>query len=323
MNNQMIELIKDACKEQNKFSAIENIYALYDQLQYAENLDEMANNLYDWLNEKYEIKDSNFYLFDMENDKKTPILQKGTDFTLDNGLSFYFIINTHTHVNAIISFSANSQEHYENVNKDYKFIEAAFFQISPILQNGIIKKYHIESSSIDSVTNVYNRKYLVERIQKVISLSDNENKDSIIFMMVGIDHFKAVIEEFDHDVGDKVLVELAKVIHSNINDFDIVARLTGDEFLVALVNLPYSITAEEIATNIINQFAQIKLVVNKQTNQTLQKTVCIGISSFPQDSDNINTVLKNADSFLYEAKNKGRGQLSVYSEDELSSIDLF
>ena len=48
--------------------------------------------------------------------------------------------------------------------------------------------------------------------------------------MIGIDHFKAVIDEFDYDVGDKVLIELAKIIHSNIDEFDMVGRLNGDEF---------------------------------------------------------------------------------------------
>ena len=54
--------------------------------------------------------------------------------------------------------------------------------------------------------------------------------------MIGIDHFKAVIDEFDYDIGDKVLIELAKIIHSNVNEFDMVGRLNGDEFLVSILN---------------------------------------------------------------------------------------
>jgi len=258
----------------------------------------------------------------MEHDKSETILQKGEIVSLEADTSFYFIINTHTEVNAIVSFSATNMEHYEIINKDRSFIEAAFFQISPILQNGIIKKHHIESSSIDSVTNVHNRKYLVERIHKMISLSNNKD-ENITFLMIGIDHFKAVIDEFDYDIGDKVLIELAKVIHSNIKDFDIVSRLTGDEFLVALVDLPYPQVALDIAKKIIEQFAQTSVMVDIEKNIILKKTICIGVSSYPQDSDSINQVLKNADSFLYEAKNKGRSQVAVYTEEDLSSIDLF
>jgi len=322
MKNEMLELIKTACKNKEKLQSLENIYDLYDQLQYAENINEMATFLYEWLNEKYSVSQMNFYLFNMETNNNTPILREGDTFALDDEFVSYFIINTHTEANAIVSFRVFTEEQYSIVNDDYSFIESAFFQISPILQNGIMKKYHIESSSIDSVTNVYDRKYLIEKINKITNLSDSEN-ENITFLLIGIDHFKAVIEEFDHDIGDLVLIELAKVIHSNIKDFDVVARLTGDEFLVALVNLPYPGMAEDVASKIIEQFSQAKVVVNEERNLTLQKTVCVGISTYPQDGDKINDVLKNADSFLNEAKNNGRSQFAVYSAEELSTIDFF
>jgi len=318
----MIQLIKTSLKNKKAFDTLQNIYDLYDQLQYAENIQEMASNLYDWLNEKYNINQLNFYLFDMSNNKNTSILIVGEEFALDDKLAFYFIINTHTQINAIVSFKASNKTDYNIVSNDYNFIEAAFFQISPILQNGIMKKYHIESSSLDSVTNVYDRKYLIEKIKKIISLSDNQDKN-ITFLLIGIDHFKAIIEEFDYDIADKVLIELAKVIHSNIKDFDIVARLTGDEFLIALINLPHPSEATKIAEKIIKQFALVKVVVNEKTKQTLQKTICIGISTYPQDGKKINDVLKNADRFLNEAKNKGRGQFAVFTKEQLSTIDLF
>jgi diguanylate cyclase (GGDEF)-like protein len=322
MKKQMIQLIKTSLKNKKAFDTLQNIYDLYDQLQYAENIQEMASNLYDWLNEKYNINQLNFYLFDMSNNKNTSILIVGEEFALDDKLAFYFIINTHTQINAIVSFKASNKTDYNIVSNDYNFIEAAFFQISPILQNGIMKKYHIESSSLDSVTNVYDRKYLIEKIKKIISLSDNQDKN-ITFLLIGIDHFKAIIEEFDYDIADKVLIELAKVIHSNIKDFDIVARLTGDEFLIALINLPHPSEATKIAEKIIKQFALVKVVVNEKTKQTLQKTICIGISTYPQDGKKINDVLKNADRFLNEAKNKGRGQFAVFTKEQLSTIDLF
>ncbi len=322
MNNPMINLIKVSYNNEDKFKSLENVFALYDQLQYSENLNEMADNLYDWLEDKYQVTNINFYLFDMEHNTNINILQKGDEFALDSEFAFYFIINTHTDVNAIVSFSASSKEQYKQINDDYSFIEAAFFQISPILQNGIVKKHHIEASSIDSVTNVYNRKYLIEKIHKIVSLSSKE-KESITFLLIGINRFKAVIEEFDYDIGDKVLIELAKVIHENIKEFDIVARLTGDEFLVALVALPSPSHATNIAQRIIDSFAQTEVIIDEKKNVVLKKTICIGISSYPQDNEKINEVLRHADKFLDEAKNKGRGQFAVYTPEELSSIDLF
>jgi len=322
MKNEMMELIKKAIVNHAKIKSLENIYDLYDQLQYSENLNEMADSLSDWLASRYKVDNISFSLFDMENNLSSDILKKGSEFYLDGEFSFYFIINTHTEINAIVAFSASNQEHYDTINNDYSYIEAAFFQISPILQNGIMKKHHIEASSIDSVTNVHNRKYLIQHINKIISLSHKEEKN-IAFLMVGIDRFKAVIEEFDYDIGDKVLIELAKVIHTEIKDFDIVARLTGDEFLVALVNIDSINAAHQIAQKIVDKFAKIEVVVNKETEQVLKKTVCVGISLFPNDSEDINQVLKNADNFLYEAKNRGRSEIAIYVKEEESSIDLF
>ena len=322
MKEQMLSLINQAVNNKDKLVSLENIYVLYDQLQYCESIKEMSESLYEWLFSKYKVDNLSFSLFDMDKDESTILLKKGDEFYLDDPHSFYFIINTHTPVNAVVSFAANDKEHYDFIYADYSFIEAAFFQISPILQNGIMKKQHIEASSIDSVTNVHNRKYLIGHINKIVSLSQNDDKN-IAFLMIGIDRFKAVIEEFDYDIGDKVLVELAKVIHTQIKDFDIVARLTGDEFLVALVNSPNEDAAVEVGEKIIEQFADVEVVVNEETGQTLKKTICVGISLFPDHSEDINQVLKNADNFLYEAKNKGRSQLAVYTKEEESSIDLF
>ena len=322
MKSQMIELIKEAYNDKGKFKSLENIYNLYEQLQYCENLNEMAQNLYDWLNNSYNINNLNFSLFDMETNQSDIVFKIGSEFFLDGELSFYFIINTHTELNAVLSFTANTKEHYNKINDNYNYIEAAFFQISPILQNGIVKKHHIESSSFDSVTHVYNRKYLIEHIHKLTTLSHTK-EENITFLMIGIDHFKAVIDEFDYDVGDRVLVELAKVIHGNINDFDIVARLTGDEFLVAILNAPKTSLAENIAKRIIEQFSKTETVVNDETDQTLKKTICIGISSYPKDDNDINKVLKNADRSLYEAKNRGRGEVFSYIKEDIQSIDLF
>ena len=322
MKTKMINLIKLAIEDKSKLNKLENIYALYDQLQYSEDLNEMAEDLVDWLFLKYQVVNINFSLFDLEYETTTSILKRGDEFYLDGDFSFYFIINTHTNLNAIVSFCVDNQEQFDYVTHDKDFIDAAFFQISPVLQNGIMKKHHIEASSIDSVTNVHNRKYLISHINKIISLSNTPNKN-ISFLMVGIDRFKAVIEEFDYDVGDKVLIELAKVIHKSIRDFDIVARLTGDEFLVALINLKSNNEAEKVAGRIINEFANTEIIVNEDKNQILKKTICIGMSSFPSDGEDINQVLKNADNFLNEAKNKGRGKIAIYTEEENSSIDLF
>lgn len=322
MKEQLLHLIKQSANDPKSYNALEKIYSLYEQLQYSSDLQEMGEFIYNWLNREYFIDNVNVSLFDMDKNTKESIYSKGEIFYLDDDNSFFFIINTHTDVNAIISFHVNSKTSKAIINDEYENIQAAFFQISPILQAGIVKKNNIEASSLDSVTNVYNRQYLTEHIEKIITLSGKEHK-SIAFLMIGIDHFKAVIDEFDYEIGDKVLVELAKVIHSNIAEFDIVARLTSDEFLIALTHYKTKKDVQTIAAKIIKEFSETGILVNKETQQLLYKTICIGISYYPDDSTDINIALKNADRFLYEAKNKGRSQYAVYTKEQESSIDFF
>lgn len=324
MKNSILDLIKSSKTNENDYKALENIYKLYDQLQYSSNLKQMAEDIYLWLHTNFEVDNVTFALFDIERNNRENIFIEGDEFYLDDSLSFFFIINTHTNLNAIVSFSASSKEHYSILEKQYNIIESALFQISPIIQNGIIKKNFIETLSLDSVTKVYNRHYLIENLNKQMVLSKKEYRN-IYFMMVGVDHFKAVIDEFDHEIADQVLVELARVIHTNISEFDMVARLSGDEFLISMLSTSSQNDIERIARNIIKDFAQVKVTVNEQ-GHTLQKTICIGydIYNTTKEDDSIDKTIKNADIALYEAKNKGRSQFFNFKDlGPEDTIDLF
>ncbi len=324
MKNNILELIKESANNKDAYIALEKIYKLYDQLQYSSNIKQMAEDIYLWLHTNFNVDNVTFALFDIERNSRENVFIEGDEFYLDDNLSFFFIVNTHTNLNAIVSFSATSKVHYEILSDQYNIIEAALFQISPILQNGIIKKNFIESLSLDSVTKVYNRHYLIENLNKQISLSKKEYKN-IYFLMIGIDHFKAVVDEFDHDIGDQVLVELAKVIHTNISEFDMVARLSGDEFLISMLSSNNEAEIEKIAKNIIEDFSKVKVQVHED-GHTLQKTICIGIDVYEtyNSEDTIDKTIKNSDIALYEAKNKGRSELFKYKDlSAEDTIDLF
>lgn len=324
MKNKILELIKSSATNENDYKSLVSIFNLHEQLQYATNIKQMAEDIFTWLNKEFNIDNLTFSLFDVNKNRKEKILIKGEEFYLDDDLSYFFIINTHTSLNATVSFSATSKVHFKILETKYDTIEAAFFQVSPIIQSGILKKNFIESSSLDSVTNVYNRNYLIENLTTHLRLSNNTQSE-IYFLMIGIDHFKAVIDEFDYDIADKVLIELAKVIHSNINEFDMVGRLNGDEFLVSLINNVSEYQAEELAKKIISDFAEVSILVNEEKKQTLKKTICIGFEVYRLHSDiTITECIKNADIALYEAKNKGRSQLFKFGDlSAEDTIDLF
>ena len=324
MKNKILELIKSSATNEDDYKSLVSIFNLHEQLQYATNIKQMAEDIFTWLNKEFNVDNLTFSLFDVNKNSREIILKKGEEFYLDDDLSYFFIINTHTSLNATVSFSATSKVHFKILELKYDTIEAAFFQVSPIIQSGILKKNFIESSSLDSVTNVYNRNYLIENLTTHLRLSNN-TQNEIYFLMIGIDHFKAVIDEFDYDIADKVLIELAKVIHSNINEFDMVGRLNGDEFLVSLINSSSEYQAEELAKKIISDFAEVSILVNEEKNQILKKTICIGFEIYRLHSDiTITDCIKNADIALYEAKNKGRSQLFKFGDlSAEDTIDLF
>lgn len=324
MKHKILELIKKAAENEDDYKSLESIFSLYEQLQFSTNIKQVGEDIYDWLHKEFNIDNLTFALFDINTNNREEIFVKGEEFFLDDDKSYFFIINTHTNVNATVSFCATSNVHYQVLQAKYDTIEAAFFQISPIIQSGILKKNFIESSSLDSVTKVYNRNYLIDNLTKHLTISNNKQNE-IYFLMIGIDHFKAVIDEFDYDVSDKLLIELAKVIHSNINEFDMVARLNADEFLVSIISNSNEFNATSVAEKIIDDFANIKILVNEDTKQTLKKTICVGFEIFKANSDDtITDAIKNADIALYEAKNKGRSILFKYDElkDE-DTIELF
>ena len=324
MKNKILDLIKSSASNENDYKSLISIFNLYDQLQYATNIKQMAEDIFSWLNKEFNVDNLTFSLFDINKNYKEKIYEKGEEFFLDDDLSYFFIINTHTSLNATVSFCATSKVQFKMLETKYDTIEAAFFQISPIIQSGILKKNFIESSSLDSVTNVYNRNYLIENLTAHLRLSNNIQNE-IYFLMIGIDHFKAVIDEFDYDIGDKVLIELAKIIHSNVNEFDMVGRLNGDEFLVSILNATSEYQVEEIAKKIISDFAEINILINEEKNQILKKTICIGFEVYSTSHETtITDCIKNADIALYEAKNKGRSQFFKFNNlNAEDNIDLF
>ncbi|MCT7461589.1 GGDEF domain-containing protein [Aliarcobacter cryaerophilus] len=314
MRNSIIELIKQSASDKVAFETLDSIFKLYEQLQYSSNLNQLASDIFLWLEEEFAIKNMVFSLFDINKNNKTDILAKGDKFYLDDDLSQFFIINTHTNLNATISFCASSEEHSLFLENKYNSIEATFFIISTIVQNAILKKNFIDSASLDSVTNVFSSHYFIENLSSYLKLSNNKQNE-IFLLMIGIDRFKAVVDEFNYEIADKVLIELARVIHSNINEFDIVGRLETDTFLVSILSNDDENQACEVAKKIISDFSKARVIVNEETRQTLQKTVSIGFEKFVLNSNmSLDDAIKNADIALVEAKNKGRGEFLKFSK---------
>ena len=138
--------------------------------------------------------------------------------------------------------------------------------------------------------------------------------------MIDIDFFKMVNDTYGHDVGDRAIKVLAHVLKENIRDADTAFRFGGEEFLVLLYECE-----EEMVTNIAEKIrlAFEKSAIQSSNGSTFYKTLSVGASIFPKDSDSLWKCVKFADIALYNAKDSGRNCIKRFdasmAESELKN----
>lgn len=154
----------------------------------------------------------------------------------------------------------------------------------------------------DSLTGISNRRYFSEFLQKEIIRSERYGK-AFSLIMLDIDFFKKINDNYGHDVGDKILQGMAAVISRNIRKSDLFARVGGEEFAIVAPE-----TSLEEAAALAEKIRQ---VVEQDTFANgLRITISLGVSVY-QDKDNDNMIFKKADNALYKAKGNGRNRVEV------------
>jgi diguanylate cyclase (GGDEF)-like protein/PAS domain S-box-containing protein len=164
-----------------------------------------------------------------------------------------------------------------------------------------------EVSRTDFLTDLHNRRSLFERIDYETKRSAR-TKDPLSIIMLDIDHFKQVNDQFGHLMGDKVLVEVAKIIVSSVRVTDIVGRYGGEEFLIILPACTADnafIVAEQIRESVaLNVF-----------DDELRITISGGVHQFRGES--IDQCIDAADQLLYQAKRNGRNRSEIDKDIKL------
>lgn len=321
MKNDLLELIKESAHSTGAQKSVEQIYDLYEQIQYYKNQDQILKEFASWLSINFAIENLKINLYNAELDHNKTIFQSGNIFDINDPMVKMFIIEIDHRQNALVLIQASDEEHFVFLDSMDKTFQAMFFVVSPLIKDSIIVQQLHDLAMKDNITGYYNRKYLDKYIRNRLYVC-KERDINVAFMLVEVDRFKAVIEEFDYEVGDDVLIELAKVMNTIIKREDIIIKLTGYEFLVILTNTD-ELKAQEIAKEMIDRFAKAEVTVNMLTGQTLKKTICVGYSMYPQDTDDIYQAIRQADIALSEARNLGRSQYLRFSKEQESIVDLF
>lgn len=240
----------------------------------------------------------------------------------DNKEKLYYCMNVDIAKNLylIINFVCNTNNELEKLKEKTVFIKSYLTEAAPALEVKLLMNALKESAFRDGLTGLYNRKFLEENSKKLVPQALRENFN-IGVLMLDMDHFKAVNDEYGHDIGDKVLKELSRILNETLRESDIIIRYGGEEFIVLLVG----VKSEEDALNVANKIGDNvrQNEIDVYAGNKLKKTVSLGLSMFPSDSKSFDSVLKNADIALYKAKDSGRDQVVRFTEEQVSSVDLF
>ncbi|WP_456380140.1 EAL domain-containing protein [Thiolapillus sp.] len=162
----------------------------------------------------------------------------------------------------------------------------------------------------DPLTSLPNRKLFFDRLQQ--SLHRAEREDTVLAVLyIDLDQFKQINDSFGHAIGDEVLKEIAARLESAIRDEDTIARLGGDEFAVIMESLKEAENTLHCVQRLNSVFKEPVAVHDLH----FVLSASIGISLFPQDGTDAHTLLRNADTAMFKAKEAGRGTFQFYVED--------
>ena len=162
----------------------------------------------------------------------------------------------------------------------------------------------------DTLTNLPNRLLFADRLEQAV-IRANRSRTSMALMLVDIDDFKLVNDSFGHDAGDKLIKAVGELIARSLRRADTIARLGGDEFAVIIEGIDSPEDAISIADN-LTTILEHNVRLDDQETYT---SASIGIAIYPDDGKDARTILKNADTAMFRAKENGRHCFQFYKPD--------
>ena len=188
---------------------------------------------------------------------------------------------------------------------------SAFDDLSSSLHEASTNIWRV--AHIDGLTDLANRRLFMEHLARGIDIIDS-NTHQLTVMFIDLDDFKIINDQYGHDVGDKVLIEVANRLQSVVgtdNDFinpdydysrNLVGRIGGDEFVVLIPSEQHSQHPENIASKIVSTIATPIIAGGNQC----YIGACIGLAAYPEDAVDLSDLLIKADTAMYEAKRAGK-----------------
>lgn len=199
---------------------------------------------------------------------------------------------------------------------DRKQVEKKLRQANERLQSQLIEigtlQSKLRSQAVrDPLTNLFNRRYLDETLDRELARAARENY-SVCLIMLDLDHFKKVNDTYGHEAGDFVLKALAETISSRSRRGDFACRYGGEEFVIVMPNIALD-TAYQRAEKLRKTLNGLQIPYG---NFQLSTTISIGIACYPSNGEDRESLLRAADRAMYAAKKAGRNHILTYDKLE-------
>ena len=166
------------------------------------------------------------------------------------------------------------------------------------------------SAQYDPLTGLPNRLLLNDRLGQAIALA-HRHSGQVVVMFLDLDGFKHINDSLGHSTGDKLLQSIAKRLEDSVRGPDTVSRQGGDEFIVLLQEIVHPTDAVIVARRVLAALAEAHSIGDR----VLHVTASIGVSLYPDDGLDAETLIKNADTAMYQAKESGHGSYKFFRQD--------
>ncbi|MDH4099324.1 MAG: diguanylate cyclase, partial [Nitrospirota bacterium] len=189
--------------------------------------------------------------------------------------------------------------------EDHEILDIISNQAFVVIENARLYREISRLSVTDGLTGIFNRRYLMEALEKEFIRAKRHN-EPISQIMVDIDHFKKVNDTYGHQMGDLVLKETARLLKDALRKSDIIGRYGGEEFCIILPETPLK-GAEQVAEHLRTA---IETHLFEYGDVSLHATASLGVSSFPENGvSTVDELSRLADEALYRAKEGGRNRV--------------
>ncbi len=200
-----------------------------------------------------------------------------------------------------------------------QLLTAVTEQIALSLANLKLRKALNELSIRDSLTGLFNRRYMEESIGRELARAKRSG-ERVGFLMIDTDFFKKFNDTFGHEIGDAVLRELGALFKTNLREHDIPCRYAGDEWLMILVGKEIDL---EVAQRRAQELCILATRIRVQSGSQLvgQITLSIGAAIFPDHGEDKDSLLRAADRALYKAKDAGRNRVELAVPERVALME--